>query len=298
MTGPVRRFLRDRWEKNGPGLVCLATGGFNRFLLPARPRPLDPQRDGVPVFCYHDVDAAAFSADLDALAAGGYRTLTAEAFRLHARGETIAPAGSVLLTVDDGAASLHDVIWPALRERGMHAIAFVCPRLHRDTDADPAGFCTWSELRRMQASGEIDCQPHTPDHRDLVRWPEPVPLTGVDREAAARRQAAGDGRDPDRTASLRAARDELADGLGIAVERLTHLALPRHHGSAAVRRDAAAAGFDVIYGGFEPGRVLQRPSDDPLRVPRLLPGALHRLPGPSRRTLADAARRWLRPRTP
>jgi hypothetical protein len=54
-------FLRERWEKNWPGMRAALLGGLPRFVLSERPAELG---DAVPVFCYHTVDHATLEADL------------------------------------------------------------------------------------------------------------------------------------------------------------------------------------------------------------------------------------------
>src|SRR5690606_12061038 len=94
---PVRPSLtpvKDAWRKNAPEIAGLWNGAVPDFVLAAKPADLLP---GVPVFCYHLVEAEALEADLAFLAANGYRTISSKELVDHLDGVRDAPERSVVL---------------------------------------------------------------------------------------------------------------------------------------------------------------------------------------------------------
>lgn len=173
---------------------------------------------GVPVFTYHSVanasvsDAvslAEFERDMRHLVKNGYHTLHADELYEHLVSGQPVPPRSVLLTFDDGRASLWTAAYPILRRYGLRAVSFLVPG--RITDGTPRPkldeakthgaraqalavdlseqpTITWDEARAMHASGLIDFQSHTMEHAlvfncprivDYVRGP-PTAFAGFD----------------------------------------------------------------------------------------------------------------------
>ena len=123
----------------------------------------------IPVFTYHDVDAAALAEDLDFLDRNGYRTLGLDEF--HDRSASPSGAGDkcVLLTFDDARRNFWDVAWPVLRSRGARATLFVPTYwIERSADAAPGamppGFMSWEQLERCERSGLVDVESHAHRH--------------------------------------------------------------------------------------------------------------------------------------
>ena len=146
----------------------------------------------VPVFTFHTIEPEPFEAQLRHLQRNGYRTIDGETLRRHLRGEAPAPAGSVLLTIDDGRKSVWTYGYPLLRRYGFTATIFVIPGYVPPGDApspnlddvwagrvaggdltlrDPE-LMNWHELRAMQQSGVVDCQSHTCYHHRVPTRPE------------------------------------------------------------------------------------------------------------------------------
>jgi len=143
-----------------------------------------------PVFCFHGVDSESFEAVLAFLSRNGWRTLTADAYHARLTGAEHAAAGerTVLLTFDDGLRDLWSVALPLLKEYGMCATAFVIPGRVRERvpAGDGAGtgpLATWEELAAMQASGVIDVQCHSWDHRLI--WTSPAIVDFVSPQTLA-----------------------------------------------------------------------------------------------------------------
>lgn len=283
--------LATSWRKNWPEVRAAASGGLPAFVL--SPRSPEPG-DGVPAFCYHVVDAGAFEADLAFLRANGYTTIGPDDLLRHMTREAPAPPRSVVLTFDDGAVNLYRVAFPLLRAHGFRATAFIAPRYHDAASAvasdAPARPCTWAEIEEMHASGVIRFESHTLEHRYVPRWPEPVPLAGVDD--AWVRAALG----PPTTleADLAGARDAIERRLGVEVR---HLAWPRYDATPAALAAGRAAGYRAFWGGVLPGVDMNRPGGDPTRIVRLSGDLLRRLPGDGRVPLAEVLTRRARRRT-
>nr|BFD80933.1 polysaccharide deacetylase family protein [Streptomyces sp. Xyl84] len=148
----------------------------------ARPAALPPGPGAAPVvLTYHDVaphprsryavTPERFAAQLTALRAAGYRTLsTAEFTGFLATGRTPAPR-TVYLTFDDGTRGLWRYADPILARHRMTAAAYLITGAvgtHRPY------YLSWPEVRRMADSGRWDFQ----DHTHLSHRRAPVDATG------------------------------------------------------------------------------------------------------------------------
>lgn len=124
-------------------------------------------RGHVPVFVFHGLEPESFGRKLQYLADNGYRTLTAEEYLGVLGGSATAPERAVVLTFDDGRASLASVGAPLLQRHGMRGIVFLVPgRIparpvsSADEQADTA-LLTWDQVESLAASGTFDFQSHT-----------------------------------------------------------------------------------------------------------------------------------------
>ncbi|MBI4667355.1 MAG: polysaccharide deacetylase family protein [Nitrospinae bacterium] len=127
--------------------------------------------ENIPVFSFHDVEPEKFMAQLIYLADNGYQTVTADEY-LAMEGKS--PTGRhVMLTFDDGRASLWNVAYPALMTRRMKAVAFILPgeikeakepRKPTNSLSDTGGepLATWPEITAMRDS--LDFQSHSLYH--------------------------------------------------------------------------------------------------------------------------------------
>ncbi|VAX17959.1 hypothetical protein MNBD_NITROSPINAE02-514 [hydrothermal vent metagenome] len=176
---------------------------FQQELYPdfvTRKRPANVP-DKTPVFSYHDIDQQEFEAHLEFLKRNGYKTVTADEYL--DRGEKAKGERVVMLTFDDGYASVWKVAYPLLKKYGMKGVAFILPGETKEAEAprgagdrDDTGepLCTWPELEAMR--GVVDVQSHslyhfimfTSDKVEIVydiniknRWPKKdLPLVRVD----------------------------------------------------------------------------------------------------------------------
>ena len=184
--------LRWIYRKNTPDLVALLRRNYPRFVFERQPAPL---RDELPVFTFHTVEPRRFETTLAFLAHNGYRTLSAEEFQLAVAGEgELAPA-SVLLTFDDGLASLWTVAEPLLRKYGFRGVSFLVPGCIPETAPETPRYdefargrvsteallarersghalCSWQEIRDMHARRTLDFQSHTLHHHLVAVGPQ------------------------------------------------------------------------------------------------------------------------------
>lgn len=141
-------------------------------------RPLNPPgllADGlqtVPILCYHRLGAgsskmvvapAQFEAQMNWLVDKGYRVIALADLAAFLAGERQLPQRAVVITFDDGYASVYRHAYPVLKKLGLPATVFVYSDFVGGGDA-----LTWPQLREMQLSGLIDVQSHSKSHRNLT----------------------------------------------------------------------------------------------------------------------------------
>ena len=188
---------------------------------------------------YHDVVRAAngdvglartrFEHHIDAIVSAGYRFVPMSAF-LDA--EELGPR-DVIVTVDDGARSFLEVVWPVLRERGAAATIFVLSDFMGRSGPDVA-FLDWDEIARLRDEG-VEIGGHGASH---------VPLNEIEPELM---------------------RAEIA---GSARAMMEHGFRPRVFASPfgrydeatkdAVREAGYQAAFTVMIGGFDRFEIRRR----------------------------------------
>lgn len=160
--------VEQLWRKHRLELRGLARGELPRWLAPGETAA--PGGD-VPVFVFHDVEAAAFEALLRFLRENEYRTLSADELAA-SRGRRSAER-TVALTFDDALRSAWTVAHPLLERYGFRAILFVVPTVVADDEAagdrggEAPAFCTWSELAAMHRAGTMDVQSHSLSHHRI-----------------------------------------------------------------------------------------------------------------------------------
>jgi peptidoglycan/xylan/chitin deacetylase (PgdA/CDA1 family) len=289
----IARRCRRTWEKNWPEVHCALRRGLPTFVLARR---VSDHLDGIPVFCYHDVEADVLEADLAFLARNEYVTLTADRLCDHLEGVSEAPRRSVVLTVDDGMANLYEVIGPLLKRYAMHAVAFVASCFHTDTaDPGPSRPCTWDELRELVASGHVEIQSHTHTHRYVPRWPQPAALSDFDPAMVETRRGPAQNLEED----LRQSKSTLEAQLGTTIR---HLAFPCYNGTDEAIAIGRACGFRGFWWGVLPHRPDNRPGDSLTHIVRISAEFVRRLPGDGRAPLrsilqaryGSAAKWWTR----
>ncbi len=286
----MRSAFRSVWEKNWREVRAAAGGGLPRFILARNPGDLG---SAVPVFHYHVVKPEDLKADLEFLARNGYVTIGADALLDHLRNQYRAPARSVVLTFDDGPSNLREVVYPLLGAFEMKGVAFVATRFHRDSFAVSGGSSNggrpldWSQIREMEASGVIDFQSHTHEHRYVPRWPEPADLEGWDQPLVRSLRGPPQSLEKD----LRESKETLERRLN---KRVRHLAFPKFFGTQEALNLGRAVGYEAFWWGELPGRPHNVPGQDLDFVVRLDGRYLRRLPGEGRESLARILRKRYR----
>lgn len=138
-----------------------------------------------PIFTFHATTREILEPVLAGLARAGYRSLTCDEYLAAARGERAIDASTtVMLTFDDGHASVWSVVRPLLERYDMRAVVYLIPgriQERRESDEGSGGtrsLCTWPQIAEMHETGRIDFQSHTLLHhrvftdarpRDFVR---------------------------------------------------------------------------------------------------------------------------------
>lgn len=183
---PARLVNKLRWSfrKNWPDVKGILLRHYPDFVLSDRVRDIGEQ---VPVFVFHSVTPGPFRAQLAYLQENGYTTLNSDELLQVMTGKMEAPAKAVVLTFDDGTASLYSVAKPLLEQFGFCAISFIIPGCIPETaphmptytsemdsteDADSLlerersdyPLCSWEEIKELHNSGTIDFQAHTMYH--------------------------------------------------------------------------------------------------------------------------------------
>jgi peptidoglycan/xylan/chitin deacetylase (PgdA/CDA1 family) len=149
-------------------------GGFINGAYPAVPEVK------IPILLYHQlaetaeevapgiVTADKFAADLAALDAAGWSTVTLTDLIDYADGKKTLPEKPVVISFDDGYRSNYLYAYPALRERGMRAvISLIGWSVGRDTRLDGVTpifpHFSWAEAEEMVKSGVMELQSHSYD---------------------------------------------------------------------------------------------------------------------------------------
>lgn len=209
----------------------------------------------VPILMYHEVAArpdtvsrlavppAAFAAQLAALAAAGFTTVTASALAAALAGEAELPGRPVAITFDDGFADFHSAALPVLQRYGFTATVFVTtgwvegattPAVPR-----PGRMLSWRQVAEAASAGvEIGAHSHTHPQLDQLRAPE------LARE-------------------LRISKELLEDRLGRPVPGTAY---PFGYSSRRVRQAAQAAGYRYA---CAVANSLPDPAPDLFALPRL-----------------------------
>lgn len=147
----------------------------------------------VPVLMYHSigrgagppfrrfvVDPGEFAAQMDYLAEGGYRPVTAAGLVAHRLESRPLPERPVVLTFDDGFTDFVTAAMPVLRAHGFPATLFVptgyagsTARFLRGCGEEHRGVLSWADLRGLAAEG-IEVASHSHTHPQLDRVPPTV----------------------------------------------------------------------------------------------------------------------------
>jgi len=103
------------------------------------------------------VTPEAFDAQLSALEAAGYTSITSDQYVAYLAGGEV-PERSVLITFDDGTHGLWTHADKILERHGMHAVSFL---ITGNVGEKRPYYLSWQEIARMAHSGRWDFQSHT-----------------------------------------------------------------------------------------------------------------------------------------
>jgi glycosyltransferase involved in cell wall biosynthesis/SAM-dependent methyltransferase len=216
-----------------------------------------PLTSEVPVLAYHriaeDSEPALaewcvrpeqLEAQLGYLEEAGYKAITPAELRLALESHRPLPAGSLLLTFDDGYADFRSTAAPLLVAHGFSATAFLVTDLVGGVAewdrglGDPAPLMSWAEVTDLAARG-FTFGSHGASHRKLNRL-----STAEVREEGIR------------------SRDAIAKRLGRAPIAVCY---PHGAGGGLVGHTLAACGYQL---GFLGGERACRTTEHPMEVPR------------------------------
>jgi len=172
-------------KKNSPDLIALFTGKMPQFIYGCK------NFKDIPVFCFHSARFPDFEKQLLFLNDNGYKTLDSRELLNRLRDKTYKNNGKeIVLTFDDGMASVWTVAYPLLQKYKQKIISFILPGLigdkspsktiadscneqekvlliNRDFSEQP--LCNWSEIKIMHDSGLVDFQSHGLAHRLVAK---------------------------------------------------------------------------------------------------------------------------------
>ncbi|WP_413160955.1 polysaccharide deacetylase family protein [Capilliphycus salinus ALCB114379] len=184
--------LKKSYDKNIPELNAYRNKVYPDFVLDNRIEKLVAE---IPVFTFHSIEPVEFEKQLQFLAINNYKTLKADEFYQMLIGKKPIPEKAVLLTFDDGWASMWTYGYPLLKKYGMYGVCFLIPGIICEEDRDYLNlddvwegkisqqelidrdkteqpYCTWREIRHMASQGTIDFQSHTMYHSTIFISPQ------------------------------------------------------------------------------------------------------------------------------
>ena len=110
----------------------------------------------------YTVTPTEFAAQMDALQADGYTTISVLDFLRAKKGKQELPEKPVVVTFDDGYSDNYTEALPILEERGMKATVFMVTN-----DVGLPGYLTWEQLHEMEKRG-VELGSHTANHLPLT----------------------------------------------------------------------------------------------------------------------------------
>ena len=156
----------------------------------AEPAALDDYTVEVPILMYHDlfndeysgtgVSEESFDAQMAALCEAGYHTVSVDELRQWVEVGTALPEKPIVITFDDGYASVYRIAFPILQKYGMKATTFaigvsVGKTTYKDTGVPMIPHYSVEEAAEMVASGLISVQSHGYNiHEVKGRDPDPI----------------------------------------------------------------------------------------------------------------------------
>jgi peptidoglycan/xylan/chitin deacetylase (PgdA/CDA1 family) len=103
-----------------------------------------------------------FAAQLDYLARNDYQVVRLSDLSGFLAGRQPLPRRAVVITMDDGYASVYEHAFPLLKKHGFPATVFVYTDFVGAKDA-----LSWEQMAEMKASGLVDIESHSKTHSNL-----------------------------------------------------------------------------------------------------------------------------------
>jgi len=215
----------------------------------------------IPILIYHSIsekasrryqryviDPARFREQMEAIAAGGFRTLTvAELVSMLADPTAPLPEHCLLITFDDGFEEVHRIALPILAGLGLRATAFLVTGNIGGTshwlESDGEGgrqLMAWPQICELGRAG-FEIGSHSHSHPQL----DTLTIRGAEEE-------------------LRRSREVLEDGLGL---RVTSFAYPYGYHSPRIKDLVRASGYSA---GCAVKHALSHAADDPWALGRVM----------------------------
>ncbi len=125
----------------------------------------------IPILCYHrfgdgqdkmTISAEKFRQQMQYLKDNNYQVIAMKDVYEFVQAMGGLPKKSVVITVDDGYRSTHDIAFPILQEFNFHATVFLYTDFLGARDA-----LSWQQAMKMQQSGLVDFQPHSKTHPNM-----------------------------------------------------------------------------------------------------------------------------------
>ena len=187
-------------QKNLPEFKAFFTGKMPSFVYGKT------KYSDIPVFCFHEANHVELEECFKFLTENNYRTLTADEYYDKSCNQAYVNDGKdVLLTFDDGLASVWSVGFPLFKKYNITIVLFVLPSLTREGNALRAlistkeeivelqdnkynndynePLCTWLELIEMHKSGYVDIQSHGMKHSLISISPKIIDFIHPDFDA-------------------------------------------------------------------------------------------------------------------
>lgn len=149
-------------------IIFAAIGGFIFHLF-------QREEGGVPILLYHQVNdidkndltltVEQFDAQMKYLVDEGYDIITPNELLDAWEGKGTLPPNPAVITFDDGHIEFYKNVFPILKKYNVKATVF----LVTDYLNLYPNYLTWDQAREMQASGLVDFESHTLNHKVLTK---------------------------------------------------------------------------------------------------------------------------------
>ncbi len=125
------------------------------------------------ILCYHRfgpnkskmvITPENFDAQMAYLKKHGYRVIPLSSIHSFLKGEAALPQRAVIITIDDGYRSSHDIAYPILKKYNLPATMFIYSDFTGSKDALDA-----IQMKEMIKSGLVDIQPHSKTHTSMAK---------------------------------------------------------------------------------------------------------------------------------